>query len=136
MQSLVGFWRLIEGYALDPSGERLPSPLGPRPAGVAEFSSERLVAVAVDARVALPPTVDSRVLIAYSGTYRFDGDEFITSVDAASDPALIGTEQRRRVKLDGMRMIVSPVNEVLASHPGSLEFIWERVDTATNENVS
>jgi Lipocalin-like domain len=128
MQSMLGTWKLIEGYALDKSGNRLPSPFGPQPMGVAEFGPERMIGVTGDARSSLPPEVNSRVLVAYSGPYSFDGSELVTKVDAASDPALIGTEQRRRIKvIDTVRLLISPTNEVLASQPGSLEFVWERV---------
>jgi hypothetical protein len=103
--------------------------------GIAEFSPERMIGIVVDARVALPSSVNSRAFIAYSGTYRFDGDEFITSVDSASDLTLVGTEQKRRVKFDGTCMIVSPINEVLATQPGSLEFVWERVGTDSKQKT-
>ena len=128
MQSMLGIWKLVEGYALDKSGNRLPSPFGPQPMGIGEFGPERMIGVACDARSSLPPGVNSRVLFAYSGPYSFDGSELVTKVDAASDPALIGTEQRRRIKvIDDARLLISPTNEVLASQPGSLEFVWERV---------
>ena len=128
MQSMLGTWRLVEGYALDKSGHRIPSPFGPQPMGVAEFGPKRMIGVSGDARSSLPSDVNTRVLVAYSGTYNFDGSELVTQVDAASDPALIGTEQRRRIKvIDDARLLISPTNEVLAAQPGSLEFVWERV---------
>jgi hypothetical protein len=60
MQSMLGTWKLIEGYALDKSGNRLPSPFGPQPIGVAEFGPERMIGVTGDARSSLPPEVNSR----------------------------------------------------------------------------
>jgi len=96
--------------------------------GVAEFGPERMIGVTGDARSSLPTGVNTRVLVAYSGAYTFDGSELVTQVDAASDPALIGTEQRRRIKvIDDARLLISPTNEVLAAQPESLEFVWERV---------
>jgi hypothetical protein len=92
--------------------------------GIVEFGPER---VAGDARVSLSPGENNRLLTAYSGAYSFNGSELITRVVSASDPALKGTEQRRGIKFDGIQMLVSPTNEVLAAQPGSLEFVWERV---------
>lgn len=126
MQTLLGTWRLIEGHALDQSGNQLPSPLGPEPMGIAEFGSDRVMAVFGDGRLSLPPDAKNRIMIAYSGAYSFDGNELVTCVDAASDPALVGTEQVRQVKFDGARLVVSPKNEILASRPESLVFVWER----------
>ena len=102
-----------------------------------EFGPERMIAVTGDARSSLPPEVNSRVLVAYSGPYSFNGSELVTKVDAASDPALIGTEQRRRIKvIDNVRLLISPTNKVLASKPGSLEFVWERVETDSKQKIS
>jgi len=126
MQTLLGTWRLIEGHAVDQSGNRLPLPLGPEPMGVVEFGPERMITVAGDGRLTLPPDTKNRIFIAYSGAYSFDGNELVTCVDAASDPALVGTEQVRQVKFYGARLVISPKNEVLASQPESLVFVWIR----------
>ncbi len=94
--------------------------------GIAEFGPDRLIAVVGDGRLSLPPGAKNRMLIAYSGAYSFDGDELVTRVDAASDPALVGTEQVRQVRFDGPRLVISPKNDVLEGLPKSLIFVWER----------
>lgn len=126
MKTLIGAWRLIDACAVDQSGNRFPSPLGPEPMGIAEFGADRMMVVVGDGRPSLPPDAKNRILNAYSGAYRFDGDELLTRVDAASDPALLGTEQVRQVKFDGSRLVVSPKNEILGSAPRSLVLVWER----------
>src|SRR5207249_6818262 len=37
-------------------------------------------------------------LVAYTGTYRLEGDEWITNVDVAWNPEWVGTEQKRFFK--------------------------------------
>lgn len=45
-----------------------------------------------------------RTMIAYTGVYRLEGDEFITTVDVSWNEAWAGTEQRRFCTLDGDRL--------------------------------
>ena len=41
--------------------------------------------------------------------YRIEGDQWVTKVDVAWDPAWVGTEQRRNFKLEGERLqVLSP----------------------------
>jgi hypothetical protein len=47
--------------------------------------------------------------VAYTGTYRIEGDRWITSVDVAWNPGRVGTEQTRFFKVDGDRLqVVTP----------------------------
>ena len=43
---------------------------------------------------------------AYSGTYRVEGDRFITAVDVAWNLIWEGTEQVRQYRLEGDRMVL------------------------------
>lgn len=45
-------------------------------------------------------------LVAFTGAYRLEGDEWITKVDVAWNPEWIGTEQKRFFKLEGNRLQV------------------------------
>jgi hypothetical protein len=45
-------------------------------------------------------------MVAYSGTYRIEGDKWITKVDVACNAAGVGTEQVRTYKLVGNRLDV------------------------------
>jgi Lipocalin-like domain len=45
-------------------------------------------------------------LVAYTGTYRLEGEEWITNLDVAWNPEWIGTEQKRFFKLEGDRLQV------------------------------
>ena len=43
-------------------------------------------------------------MVAYTGIYRIEGDKWITKVDVAMNPALVGTEQARFFRVDGDRL--------------------------------
>ena len=45
-------------------------------------------------------------LIAYSGTYSVEGDQWTTNVDVAWNPEWVGTKQVRNFKVDGERLAV------------------------------
>ena len=45
-----------------------------------------------------------RTMVAYTGRYRFEGDQFITTVDVSWNEAWTGTEQRRFYTLEGDRL--------------------------------
>lgn len=53
------------------------------------------------ARIAL-----HKSMVAYTGRYRVEGEEFITTVDASWNESWNGTEQRRRFRIDGRRLFV------------------------------
>lgn len=104
---VVGTWRLVSYDVVARStGERIPA-MGERPAGYTIFSRE--------GRVWFMLTADDRArgdseaqraqlletLIAYTGRYRIEGDDWVTTVDVAWNPAWVGTEQRRQFVLEG-----------------------------------
>jgi hypothetical protein len=45
-----------------------------------------------------------RSIVAYSGTYRLEGNTLVTTVDVSADESWVGTELRRIVRIDGDRM--------------------------------
>jgi len=84
-----------------------------------------MVGIASDARASVPPEGSPRLFIAYTGSYRLDGDIFVTHPDDASRPELI-VDQVRRVEFDGPnRMTVVPVSGVPGY--GGIDFVWERI---------
>ena len=125
MPSLIGVWKLVEARAFDDAGRELPPPLGPQPMGLASFEAERMVAVVGDARASVPAEGPARLFVAYTGTYRFDGEVLVTKADDASRPELI-VEQVRRMQFDGPNRVTAiPISGV----PGysGINIVWERV---------
>jgi hypothetical protein len=46
-----------------------------------------------------------KCMVAYTAKYRIEGDEFITIVDASWNEGWNGTEQKRRFKIDGHKLL-------------------------------
>jgi hypothetical protein len=123
-QSLVGVWRLAEARAFD-EVQRVATSAWSGPMGVAIFNAERSMAMACNARAALPPDVE-RSFAAYCGNYTFDETELITRVDGASDPEML-KDQVRHISFDtAARMTVIRCSRLFGRNSG-LELIWERV---------
>ncbi len=80
-----------------------------------------------DARASLPDGV-AREYSSYCGNYTFDGKTLVTRVDAASDPARMGTDQVRDVATEGNLMVLRPP---LRSYDGAPEeqrvLWWEKI---------
>jgi hypothetical protein len=53
----------------------------------------------------------------YTGTYRIEGDRWITNVDVAWNPEWVGTEQARNFKIDGERLQVLTPWRIMPNWP-------------------
>jgi hypothetical protein len=127
MKSIVGTWRLVAAAAHDPAGNPMPTPYGAKGLGRVCFTAEgRMMAVVCDGRPALPPGI-ARDYSSYCGNYTFDGDRLVTRVDAASDPARIGTDQVRDVSFDGERMVLRPPPRQGAGGTEQRVLTWEKI---------
>ncbi len=127
MQSIVGTWRLVEAKSNDPEGTPLPTPYGGKGMGRVTFNAEgRMMAVVCDGRPDLPPGT-KRDYSSYCGNYTFDGAKLVTRVDAASDPARIGTDQVRDVSYDGERMILRPPPRQSGGRTEQRVLTWEKI---------
>jgi hypothetical protein len=108
---LVGNWRLVSfEREYQATGER-EYPMGTTPTGNILFFPEGRMAVVITAEGRKAPTTDQdraglfNSLVAYTGTYRVDGDKWITTVDVSANPAWVGTEQTRSFRVTGDRLL-------------------------------
>ena len=124
---IVGTWRLVAAVARDAAGNALPTPYGPRAMGRVVFDEDgRMMAVLCDGRPAMPPGT-SRDYSSYCGNYSFDGNRLVTRVDAALDPARIGSDQVRDVHFENGLMILRPPPRKTADGVEQRELSWERI---------
>jgi hypothetical protein len=68
-------------------------------------------------------------MLAYTGRYRVEGDEFVTTVDASWNEAWNGTEQRRKFRLEGNELIIESVPGPSLLFAGKVDYrriVWER----------
>ncbi len=112
---LHGLWRMV-AYEVESQATGKKEPvMGQHPTGYGVFTPEGRVFFIFTGEGRKPATtVQERAdlldtLIAYTGQYRVEGDQWITSVDTAWNPAWVGTEQRRTFRLIGDRLeILTP----------------------------
>ena len=77
------------------------------------------------------PAGITREYSSYCGNYTFDGSTLITTVDAASDPARMGTQQVRKVRFEGERMILVPPAREVDGVRIDRELAWERISSVS-----
>jgi hypothetical protein len=124
MRSVVGTWRLVKAEAHDGNLNPLPEPYGGKGMGRLVLSAEgRMASVVVDPRPELPPGT-ARDYSSYCGNYTVDGATLTTRVDAASDPARIGSDQMRQVSFDGDFMVLRPPPRPSGEHR---VLTWEKI---------
>lgn len=68
-------------------------------------------------------------MVAYSGKYRVEGDDFVTVVDVSWNEEWNGTEQRRHFRIEGDKLFVESAPAPSILFPGKTDFrriVWER----------
>jgi len=104
---LVGLWRLLDFWREYQASDKREYPMGNSPAGYILFQPEGRMWVVITAEGRTAPTTDQdraglfNTLVAYTGPYRTDGDQWITTVEVSMNPAWVGTEQTRVFRIIG-----------------------------------
>jgi hypothetical protein len=137
--ALIGSWKLVSWQVIV-EGE--PQDLfGAKPKGsliltregraMALTTAEKRIAGQSDAqRAAL-----HKSMLAYTGRYRVEGDEFVTTVDASWNEAWNGTEQRRKFRIDANRLIIESAPAPSILFPGKFDYrriVWEKENDESN----
>ena len=118
-----GVWKLVS-YEVERQDTGQKEPLmGSHPTGYVIFTPEGRVFFVLTGEGRKPGKTDQEraellnTLVAYAGTYRLEGDQWITKVEVAWNPEWIGTEQRRFFKIDGKRLQVLTPWRVMPNWP-------------------
>jgi len=127
-KNLVGTWKMVDATSKDPDGKPLPKPYGPKGMGIVTLNADgRMMAVLCDGRATLPDGT-ARDYASYCGNYTFDGTTLVTKVDASSAARIaIGSDQVRKVRFDGKRLVLIPPAVMLNGVMQHREIFWERV---------
>jgi hypothetical protein len=128
---VYGTWRLVKGTTKDPSGNLRPPPYGGSSAMalLALRKDGRMVSVLCDSRSEMPGTGE-REYTSYCGTFSFDGSTLVTRVDACSDPNRFGTDQIRKVRMEGKLLVLEPPPREKDGILEYREMFWERIGDA------
>jgi hypothetical protein len=68
-------------------------------------------------------------MLAYTGKYRIEGDDFITAVELSWNEIWNGSEQRRHYRVEGDRLFIETAPAPSITSPGKTDFrrlVWER----------
>jgi len=135
--ALVGVWKLLSYQTEFQDGSPKRAMFGEHPTGYIIFTSEGRLMALIEAEGRKTPSTDSeraallKSLIAYSGTYRVEGNQWITNVDTAWNPAWDGTDQVRTFQIVGNRLMVTSTWQPAVNFPGSPpsrgSLVFERV---------
>ena len=131
--ALIGNWKLVSWQVV--VGDETQNPFGSHPKGYLILTREgRSMALTTAAdrrpgdglaeRAAL-----QKSMLAYSGKYRVEGDDFITTVDISWNEIWNGTEQRRHYRIEGDRLFIDSAPAPSITNPGKTDFrrlVWER----------
>lgn len=118
-----GVWKLV-AYEIEIQATGQKEPIwGKNPTGYVVFIPEGRVWFVLTGEGRKPgKAVEEKAellntLVAYTGTYRIEGDKWITKVEVAWNPEWVGTEQTRSFKIDGDRLQVLTPWRVMPNWP-------------------
>lgn len=122
---LIGVWKLLSFQSEFQDGRPTRAMYGEHPSGYIILTKEGRMMAVIEGENRKAPSTDAdraellRSLIAYTGRYRLQENKWITTVDAAWNPAWDGTEQVRSYSLVGDRLTVTSMWQPGTNFPGS-----------------
>jgi hypothetical protein len=131
--ALIGNWKLVSWQVV--VGEEIQNPFGSSPKGYLLLTpGGRAMAITTAGSRKPGDGVAERAalhksMLAYSGKYRIEGSDFITTVDISWNENWNGTEQRRHYRIEGDRLFIESAPAPSILYPGKTDFrriVWER----------
>jgi Lipocalin-like domain len=133
-RALVGTWKLVSWQVVI-EGQPPQDVFGSHPKGYLVLTPEgrSIVLTTAEDRRAGASDADRAALhksmLAYSGRYRIEGNDFITHVDVSWNEEWNGTDQRRHFRLDGDKLFIESAPGPSIIYHGKTDFrriVWER----------
>jgi hypothetical protein len=124
-KALVGVWKLISYQTEFQDGSPKRAMFGEHPTGYIIFTREGRLMAVIEAEDRKAPATDSdranllKTLVAYSGKYRIEGNQWIARIDTAWNPAWDGTDQVRSFQIVGNRLTVTSTWQAAVNFPGA-----------------
>lgn len=137
---VVGSWRLISSEASTVHEGKTETIVTEDPKGYIMFTPwGRMMTVCVGGHGDRKKTPTSQVdfselwktMLAYTGTYRVEGDEVVTNVEVSWYPLWAGTEQRRKFTLEGDKLTIVTIPQPMgtghrAKSMVTCKVVWQR----------
>jgi hypothetical protein len=132
--SLVGSWKLV-AYRIVVANEAPRAALGEHPNGYLILTPQGRMSALLTAGDRKFGSSDAeraelwKSMVAYSGEYRTEGNDFVTTVDASWNEVWNGTEQRRHYKIEADRLSIVTVPQPSPIYGGKTyyaELVWQR----------
>ena len=137
---LEGTWKLVSSTRTNTTTGATTDSFGPNPLGYITYGKDgRMMVLITRSDRPKPDSTDkmtdeqrSRLfssMLAYSGTYKFDGETIEHHIDGSWNQVWTGTTQIRNVKKDGDRLIYTtqPGPSPIDGSLGFATLVWEKV---------
>ena len=137
---LEGTWKLVSSTRTNTTTGATTDSFGPNPLGYVMYGKDgRMMVLITRSDRPKPDSTDkmtdeqrSRLfssMLAYSGTYKFDGETIEHHIDGSWNQVWTGTTQIRNVKKDGDRLIYTtqPGPSPIDGSMGFATLVWEKV---------
>ena len=131
---LIGNWKLVSWQVIAEDGTP-QDVFGTSPKGYLVLTPEGRSIVVTTAAGRKGGTDEAvraalhKSMLAYSGRYRVEGSDFITTVEVSWNEQWNGTEQRRRYRIEGDQLFIESAPAPSIIFPGKTDFrriVWER----------
>lgn len=139
-EDLYGTWQLVRYVWQDAATGKNDEPFGSKPSGVLGYSRDgRVYAILVGdtrpkpadlAKVSDQERVELfKTMVAYAGTFTFDGKVAIHHVDVSWNGTRTGTDLVRNLTLEGRRLTITSNLQPsgIDGRPGTVSLIWEKM---------
>jgi hypothetical protein len=132
---LAGNWKLVSFQTIYDNDPTPKDMYGASPKGYLSMSKDGRMIALITGEGRKPGNSDAeraalhKSMISYTGIYRTNGDEFITSVDASWNEAWNGSEQKRKYRIEGDRLIIDSAPGPSVLFPDRTAFarlVWQR----------
>jgi hypothetical protein len=134
VDSPVGTWRLISWQVIVDNGPP-QNVFGSHPKGALILTKEGRLMVLTTAEDRIAGMSDRqraalhKSMVAYSGKYRIEGSDLITTVDLSWNEEWNGTEQRRHFRIEGDKLFIETTLAQSVLFPNKTDFrriVWQR----------
>ena len=135
---LIGTWRLVRWLVVTESGEEV-YPLGADASGFISYAQDGFVFVHIMAAkrafyaeddplsgTAQEDSAAVKSYVSYAGPYEFQGDRVIHRVTQSSFPNWVGSDQVRKVRLEGDSLELSAEGAYFQGLIAATTSVWRR----------